>query len=104
MPSWKSDQNIAEYYTEPSSPARIFDGRINWSEKIKNMLTPSNKPNEQCIVELNSLKGECYPPQKTNEKCKVEKYPGLPQSKSQSRVLQHINSQLPKINSQYGKF
>ena len=45
MSSWKCDQNIAEYYTEPSSPARIFDGRINWGEKTMTE-TP---PDKSCL-------------------------------------------------------
>ena len=42
------------------------------------MLTPSNKPNQQCIVELNSLKGECYPLQKTMKSVKWKSTPASP--------------------------
>ena len=29
----------------------MIDGRINWGERFKNMLTPPNEPNKQCKVE-----------------------------------------------------
>ena len=32
------------------------------------------------------------PPNQPNEKCKVEKYPDLPQSKGQSQAFQHTTS------------
>ena len=102
MSSWNCDQNIVKYYTEPSGPASMIDGRINWGERFKDMLTPPNEPNKQCKVELASLVGEsiggrksktCYPPpNQPNEKFKVEKYPDLPQSKGQSQAFQHTTS------------
>merc|ERR1712240_465514 len=108
------DQNIAEYYTEPSGPASIIDRRINCGKKIKNMLTPPNEPNEQCKVELASLVGEsiggrksktCYPPPTSPMKSvKWKNTPTSPNPRANPRPSNTPLPKLPKINSQYGKF